>query len=137
MEEIKYSFEKFSKALNKLEEAIYKVEDDLDRDGVIQRFEFVYELAWKTLKLILRNEGIICNSPNGCFKEGFKLGFIENADVWRQIKEDRNLTSHTYDEFTAITIFENIKNKYLNEFLNLHKKIKNYIKELDDAENSS
>jgi len=48
--ELKYSFEKLKEALRRLNEGLKKAKDQLDRDGVIQRFEFTFELLWKTLK---------------------------------------------------------------------------------------
>jgi len=62
-DELLYSFDKFCKALNKLDDGIKKAKDQLDNDGVIQRFEFAFELCWKTLRLYLMDEGILTRSP--------------------------------------------------------------------------
>ena len=62
-EEFEYSFEKLQEAFNRLNEGILSSKDELDKDGVIQRFEFTFELLWKTLKIYFESEGIICDTP--------------------------------------------------------------------------
>jgi len=88
----------FEKALRRLNEAIERAEDDLDRDGVIQRFEFTIELLWKTLKAILNYQGIECYSPRNCIKEAFKAKLIDDDEIILDMLEDRNLSSHIYNE---------------------------------------
>lgn len=56
----------FKKALSSLEQGIKEAKGELEKDGVIQRFEFTFELMWKTLKIFLYNEGIECKSPRDC-----------------------------------------------------------------------
>jgi nucleotidyltransferase substrate binding protein (TIGR01987 family) len=68
----------FEKALNRLNEAVKRAKDDLDKDGVIQRFEFSIELLWKSLKAILNYLGIDCYSPRSCIKEAFRAFAIVN-----------------------------------------------------------
>jgi nucleotidyltransferase substrate binding protein (TIGR01987 family) len=65
----------FERALKALEESVVEAESDLEIDGVIQRFEFTYELLWKLLKIYLEREGIIAKTPRECFKESFRLAF--------------------------------------------------------------
>ncbi|MBX6423899.1 nucleotidyltransferase substrate binding protein [Thermosulfurimonas sp. F29] len=74
--EVYLALERLKEAASRLEEALPRVKDDLDRDGVIQRFEFTFELFWKTLKFILEYQGISCTSPRQCLKEAFKMGLI-------------------------------------------------------------
>ena len=83
--------EEFEKAFYRLMEAVNEAQSELEIDGVIQRFEFTFELAWKALQEHLREEGIICNSPRRCLKEAYKVGLIEDEKVWLKILEDRNL----------------------------------------------
>ena len=116
--------QEFEKALRRLEEAANEAKTELEIDGVIQRFEFTFELAWKALQERLRREGIICNSPRRCLKEGYKSGFIENEKIWLEILNDRNLSVHTYDFETSREIFERIKNLYVNAFKELLQKLK-------------
>ncbi len=95
------------------------------RDSIIQRFEFVTELSWKLMKKYL-DENLVLEvySPRSVIKESYKQDLIENGELWLDILEDRNLTSHTYDENTANRIKDNIVNKYVLEFEKFIKRIK-------------
>ena len=75
------------------------------RDACIQRFEFTFELLWKTIQAIARREGLVTNSPRAAFRAGFQLGLMDDTEVWFEMMEDRNLTSHTYNEVTAKRIY--------------------------------
>jgi nucleotidyltransferase substrate binding protein (TIGR01987 family) len=125
--ELKYSFNKLEVAANRLEEGIKDAKDQLDQDGVIQRFEFTFELLWKTLKLFLSREGILTNSLKQVLQETFKYGLIENEDLFLDMLEDRNLASHTYSLEVSNEIFIQIKDKYSNEISRLINKISNKI----------
>ncbi len=115
----------FENALNKLKESVNECKTELERDGVIQRFEFTIELLWKTLKTILEYQGVECFSPRNCIKEAFKANIIEDDEIFLDMLEDRNLSSHIYDEHTAKEIFNRIKSVYVEvlEKLNLREKI--------------
>jgi len=115
----------FQKALVKLESAINEAENDLEIDGAIQRFEFCFELCWKTLKVYLEDEGIMSNSPKGCIKEAYKMDIINNEAVWLNMLTDRNSTSHIYDEKISREIFKKIKDTYLGELKGVMEKINN------------
>lgn len=95
----------FERALSRLEEALAKPEDPIVRDACIQRFEFTYEMAWKALHRYALAEGIECVSPRDCFRVGFRLGVIDRDEQWMAMVEDRNRTSHTYDEDSAKAIY--------------------------------
>ena len=73
-------------------------------DGVIQRFEFTFELAWKLLKAWLWHQGIECRSPRSCIKGAFQQGLIRDGDGWIVMLEDRNRTSHLYDATDAASV---------------------------------
>ena len=82
-------------------------------DGTIQRFEFTVELAWKTIKEYLEYEKFgEFNSPRSAIKEAYKINLIEDGEKWLDMLDDRNLTSHTYDENTAKEIYRNIISNY-------------------------
>ena len=117
--EVLIKINNFEKALNKLKEAVEKAQDDLDKDGVIQRFEFTIELLWKSLKAILNYQGIECYSPRSCIKEAFKAYLIEDDEIILDMLEDRNKSSHIYSETTSEEIFERIKKVYLDYLLKL------------------
>jgi len=108
-----YSLEKLKNAFSKLSEGAKIADDDLYRDGVIQRFEFTFELLWKTIKIYLENQGIIVRSPRESFKEAFRLNIIENEKLFLDMLKDRNDTTHIYDKETAESIFNRIKENYI------------------------
>ncbi len=110
--EVYLALDRLKEATNRLEEALPRVKDDLDRDGVIQRFEFTFELFWKTLKFILEYQGISCASPRQCLKEAFKMGLIEDDEIFLDMLSDRNLSSHVYEEKIAEEIFKRIEKVY-------------------------
>ncbi len=90
------------------------------RDSAIQRFEFTFDLAWKSLKLYLEEvERLECRSPKGCLRLAFSVGLIDNDPYWLQICDYRNLTSQTYDEELADKIYEELP-KVLEYFKRLY-----------------
>ena len=102
-------------AAARLREAVVAPESAIVRDAVIQRFEFSFELVWKALKLYLERQGHECGGPRPTLKKAFAEGIIatpEEADVWLQMLEDRNLTSHAYDEALATRIYQNVVRDY-------------------------
>jgi len=104
-----------SNALARLQEAVAQTETPILRDAVIQRFEFTFELVWKALQLYLEHRGLECGSPRATLKKSFSEGLIqtpEDADVWLQMLDDRNLTSHAYDEALAQGIYQHIVQNY-------------------------
>ena len=94
-----------SGALERLETALARPEDDITRDACIQRFEFTFELAWKAIQRQARAEGLECVSPRECLRVAFSLGLVEDDAQWMSMIEDRNRTSHTYDETTARAVY--------------------------------
>jgi nucleotidyltransferase substrate binding protein (TIGR01987 family) len=92
--------ETFDRALNQMNPA-----NDLERDGCIQRFEYCYELAWKTLKRILNARGIEVNSPKNTYREAAREGLITDPEIWFSFMDLRNLTVHTYNQNTAQQVY--------------------------------
>ncbi|MGI6448764.1 MAG: nucleotidyltransferase substrate binding protein [Desulfitobacteriia bacterium] len=116
----------FSNALRRLKEGVEKLNqaDDLLRDGVIQRFEFTFELAWKSLKACFEEEGIMnLNSPKAVLIEAFAASLFNDDELWLQMLRDRNLTVHIYNEEQAIAICQSIQHKYLPALEDLLQKI--------------
>lgn len=115
--------QKFSEAVSRLEEALEEYEKyaiSSSRDGVIQRFEFCTELAWKSTREFLISEGYVdLNSPKTVMKQAYSDGIITDEKSWLELLYSRNLTSHIYDEHTASDIFTCIKEKYLLLFKQL------------------
>lgn len=123
-DEIKYSFEKFNKALFRLSEGVKKAKDQLDNDGVIQRFEFTFELAWKSLRIFLLDQGIITKSPKEALKEAYRYGLIKDEDAFLDMLEDRNQTSDIYSEEVSNEIVLRIKKIYLVKLTKLSTELK-------------
>jgi nucleotidyltransferase substrate binding protein (TIGR01987 family) len=111
--EVLLYIERLKKAFSRLKEAVERVEDDLDRDGVIQRFEFTVELLWKTLKKILAFNKVECFSPRDCVKKSFRFALIDDDEIILDMLDDRNRSFHIYSEEEALKIFERISKIYV------------------------
>ena len=120
MDRLHEKYEQFEAAVSRLREALEDYRStplSSVRDGVIQRFEFCAELAWKTMREYLLDQGYTeINSPKAVIRQAFAYGMIEDAEGWVRLMNDRNLTSHVYDERTAEEIFRRIDTVYLALF---------------------
>jgi len=110
--EVILQFQNLKKAFSRLKEAVNVAETDLEKDGVIQRFEFTFELFWKFLKAFLEYNGIECYSPRNCIKTAFRYKLLEDDEIFLDMLEDRNKSSHIYNKQQAEEIFERIKSVY-------------------------
>lgn len=109
------NFDNLLKAKSQFEKIMQETESDIIRDAAIQRFEFTYELLWKTLKAFLEEyHGIRVNSPRETFKEAFGLSIINNEEIFLDMLESRNLLAHTYSEAESILIYNKFRT-YLPE----------------------
>lgn len=88
---------------------------DLEQEGVILRFEYSYELAWKTMKDYLEENGIIITpvTPRNVIKESLGAGMIDNGQVWIDMMLHRNLLAHTYDFSKFKEVLDAIESHYL------------------------
>ena len=111
-------------ATEKLKEALQEKENDIVIDGTLHRFEFTFELAWKTMKDYLEYSGIIdgIGSPREIIKTAFANGIIEDGEDWIKMMLARNSLSHLYDEVKSREIYIEIKDVYINLFEKLNKK---------------
>ncbi len=122
----KQRFDNFNRALHQLTLAVELSQQreftDLEKQGVIQGFEFVHELAWNVLKDFLEFEGIqgIVGS-RGAVREAFKRGLIEDGELWMDMIDKRNLTSHTYNAGLAQELVTVIVSGYYPAFLALQR----------------
>lgn len=107
-----HNFSKSFRLLNDTLESDIKALNDLEAMGLIQAFEMSFELAWKTLKDFLEYEGYDVKSPRGTIREAFKQGYLPSAETWLQCLEDRNATTHAYDEEMAEQVLEAIRDVY-------------------------
>lgn len=88
-----------NKAYARLEKACAQGEyNELELAGLIQTYEFTFELSWKTLKDLLTYQGYTVNSPRDTIKLAFTEGLLTDAEEWLKAMETRNLFAHTYDE---------------------------------------
>lgn len=110
-------------ALKSVKDGLNRVKDDLDRDGLIQRFEFTFELLWKTIQEYAKFKGIEVVSPRDAFRIAGELKLIDNPNVWFDFLKDRNLTTHLYSDDEAAKIASHIPN-FVAETEKLISKIK-------------
>lgn len=107
--------ENFGKAMAQLEAACDQEDySDLERAGLIQMFEFSFELAWKVLKDLLFYEGYDVKSPREVVRTSFETGYLseDDSEIFLDALKKRNLLSHTYEEETAIEAEHLIKEQY-------------------------
>ena len=125
----KQRFQNFERSFLLLEEVANRDLNEfssLEKEGIVQRFEILIELSWKVLKDYLENEGYD-DVKNGkkAIRQAFQDGIITDPEAWMKALQQRNLTSHTYDnEILEVTV------KYiLEEFYfiarDLHTQLKN------------
>lgn len=124
----KESFDSLGNALTRLEEVLKEPLDDANivMDATIQRFEFSFELFWKTLKRALLVVGVETKSPRETLKKAFQLGWIDDEELWLKMMYDRNAASHVYDEDKAREIYNNVQGYSLalrEAYMGLAKKI--------------
>ena len=128
MDKFQEKYGKFVQAVNRLEEALQDydiVKLNSVRDGVIQRFEFCTDLAWKITREYLLDQGYVnINSPKAVMKQAFADGLLDDEIGWLELINTRNLTPYIYDEATTKEIFENIRNVYYLLFRKLIEKLK-------------
>ncbi len=112
---LKPALDNLEKAFASLESFLdEKVSSDRDRAGVIQAFEFTFELCWKTLQKLAAAEGLRAPSPKQALKAAFRLGLVKESEeeLWLSMLGDRNLSSHTYRREVAEEIFRRVRDEY-------------------------
>lgn len=96
----------FEQALKTFKEALLDKPSQLERDGAIQRFEYCFDLSWKTLKRFLEKRGLMdLNSPRSVFAAAYAENIIENEQNWSDIILKRNASVHTYNQALADNLF--------------------------------
>lgn len=125
----KQRLENFLAAFSQLKQAVElshkKKLSDLEKQGLIQAFEFTHELAWIMIKDYFEHQGgasLITGSRDAA-REAFNKGLIENGDVWMEMIRSRNKTSHTYNKGVAEEIVEKILRGYFSAFDDFRKKM--------------
>lgn len=118
----------YSKALTRLGDALMLAKKrpltDLEKQGLIQAFEFTHELAWNTIKDFYENQGETgVQGSRDAARLAFRRGLIGNGTVWMDMIQSRNQTSHTYDEATADRIVAAVTNAYFSELKALEQRL--------------
>jgi len=139
-------FLNYNKALKKLAEAIGYIKIDIDdnstdvvlgeiiKEGLIQRFEYTFEMAWNVMKDYARYQGNTeVGGSRDAIRYAFSIDLISDGDLWMDMVNSRIKTTHTYDEKTAQEIYSKIVSKYYSEFVRFHKVMKRKLsdKQLD------
>jgi nucleotidyltransferase substrate binding protein (TIGR01987 family) len=115
----KQRFENFDRAFTLLHDTLMlrALEEfsDLELEGLIQRFMYTFELAWKTMKDFLEASGVLIVpvTPKAVIKEAFAAKLIDNGQGWIDMMLERNLLSHTYDEQRFRKALLNIRTRWL------------------------
>jgi len=125
----KQRFENYEKALSLLREALANLAclSQLEKEGAIQRFEFTFELAWKTLKDYLVYQGVVLDqiTPNAVIKRAFAAKIIRDGQLWIDMLRWRNLMSHTYDEAAVDKSLRQMADRFLPALEELGSFLKN------------
>ena len=118
----KQRFENFQKALALLKQLVNQENKNrAETEGMIQRFEYSFELAWKLLKDYLEEGGLIVLLPRECIREAFAAGMLENGEMWIEMLDTRNIMAHTYNEEYFIAASNKITGSYITQLLSLEK----------------
>lgn len=89
-----------------------EIYDELQGAGLVQSFEFTFELAWKTLKDYLQEQGLEVQFPREVIKQAFAAQLIENGALWIEMLDKRNELTHTYNQEQSKRAVDTIRNKY-------------------------
>jgi nucleotidyltransferase substrate binding protein (TIGR01987 family) len=121
-------FQNYQKAFAQLREAVelsrQRALSKLEQQGLIQAFEYTHELAWNTLKDFLEARGTTALfGSRDATRAAFALGLIEQGEVWMQMIQSRNQTTHTYNEETMGQIVTAITQTYAAEFARLQTRL--------------
>ena len=119
-------FSNYQKALSQLTKFIEKGKlNEFEQQGLIQAFEYTYELAWNTIKDFYENQGETnIQGSRDAFRLAFQRGLIQDGEVWLDMVKNRAKTSHTYNEEIANEIGEVIVNQYFDLFVSLKDTLK-------------
>jgi nucleotidyltransferase substrate binding protein (TIGR01987 family) len=121
----KQRFQNFDRGFVLLREALEHGPENLsmlEKEGVIQRFGYTFELAWKTLKDYLEEGGLVISpvTPRQVIKDAFAAKVISDGEVWINMLDNRNLLSHTYDASVFEQAVSAISEHYLPAMANFH-----------------
>lgn len=124
----RYRLASFSRAYSRLREALegdVEALSPLELEGLVQRFEYTFELGWKLLKDRLQYDGALLPTvtPRAVVRAAYQARLIEDGDAWMDMLTDRNRTSHMYDEDVISDLVESIRDRHLTLFSRLHEQV--------------
>lgn len=116
--------EQFNRALGRLHEVAVLDESDIVRDSLIQRFEFTYELAWKSMFYWMKDQGEqVPEMQKAIIRNAFRCQLIADPKLWEDIKDCRDGTSHAYNEAKAVEVAAFARTKALEAFDALRERV--------------
>ncbi|MTV50511.1 nucleotidyltransferase [Heliobacillus mobilis] len=120
-------FENFHKAYGQFQEAIvaYDQLNLLEKEGLIQRFKYALELAWKTLKDYLEAKEVIANFPRDVIEEACRCELIGDGDTWTEMLESRRTLIYTFNEERLNLALYQIKGDYYKALSQVHQRLQN------------
>lgn len=121
----KQRFQNFDRAFVRLRESMEQgpaALNQLEKEGVVQRFEYCFELAWKTVKDFMEESGFVFATvtPRQVLKDAFAAKILTDGQVWIDMLDHRNLLSHTYNFASFEKAVEAIHARYLIALGQLH-----------------
>ncbi len=118
--------ENFCNAVARLREALAawaeQPESSVIRDGVIQRFEFTFELSWKSLRAYMQDQGADTSATvfsKQVFRAAYAAGLIGDEQAWLDMLDARNITSHVYDDAQADSVASSIRDSFMTPLITL------------------
>ncbi len=124
-----YRFHNFRRAFLLLREAVEIMEtralSQLEKEGVIQRFEYTMELSWKVMKDYLESENVVFEqvTPRTVIRKAFEAKLVKNGDLWMEMLDARNSMSHKYELEEFEELIEDLQLNYLDEFKKFYQKL--------------
>ena len=126
----KQRLENYLKAFGQLQSALSVYDESAEaliKEGILQRFEFTHELAWKVMKDYLEYEGHQgITGSRSASRLAFNLGLVTDGQVWMDMIESRNRTVHTYDESILEQEFAKVQNRYAGALLEFLQTMQGY-----------
>jgi len=125
-------FGNYKKALAALERSVVAAQErnlnEMEEQGLVQGFEFTFELSWQLLKDYLESKGFKeFHGSKDTFRLAFQEGIITDGEIWMEMIDNRNRSSHTYEESIARQIISLVLSKYFVKFKELSEKMNSYL----------
>lgn len=117
---------KFEQSLATLKDMADDDEDQKTRDSMLLRFVYTFEMAWQSIRAVTRDKGDD-ETPRVAFAAlgtGFKVGYITDEPLWKDLRDARNGVSHAYDESMAIQLAALVREKAIPEFERLFQRLR-------------